>query len=238
MFSWDKSLTQIDVVVSQVVHLFRSMRDVQIALPGAPVQQATAFLCQYEQGGGVETVAAFHLLKTNQLAFYCSDPRRVGADKAENMLDQGLNFVESMGFLLSDMDIHLLDEGDREMLWDSLPLRSGTSQVVDEETAPVTAPPPAKPVAEQPVAAVAKSAEKKPDLVAEPKQEAAVKAVKPAEPADQSMDDGVDDLLAAVESMRAKRPGLRVRKKIPSAEEIDKRRVELRENLGRILSSL
>ena len=50
--------------------------------------------------------------------------------------------------------------------------------------------------------------------------------------------ENVDDLLAAVESMRAKRPGLRARKLAPSAEEIDRRRLQLRETVGRILASL
>ncbi len=50
--------------------------------------------------------------------------------------------------------------------------------------------------------------------------------------------ENVDDLLAAVEAMRAKRPGLRARKLPPSAEEMDRRRQQLCETVGRILVSL
>jgi hypothetical protein len=50
--------------------------------------------------------------------------------------------------------------------------------------------------------------------------------------------ENVDDLLAAVEAMRAKRPGLRARKLAPSAEEMNRRRLQLRETVGRILASL
>jgi hypothetical protein len=48
----------------------------------------------------------------------------------------------------------------------------------------------------------------------------------------------VDDLLAAVEELRTRRPGVRARKKPPSPEELKRRRQELRENLGHILASL
>ena len=108
MFTWDKSLQVLDITANQVLNLFRSMRDVQMALPGLPSQQASAYLCQYQLEKGVATVAAFHMQKSNQLAFYCSDPKLVGLQQADGMFDQALNFVESMGFLLADLDIHLL----------------------------------------------------------------------------------------------------------------------------------
>ena len=40
MFQWDKSINAINIPASKIVHLFRSMREVQLALPGFPAQQA------------------------------------------------------------------------------------------------------------------------------------------------------------------------------------------------------
>ena len=65
----------------------------------------------------------------------------------------------------------------------------------------------------------------------------------PAQPAQETKpdvedSDNVDDLLAAVEAMRAKRPGLRARKMAPSPEEMDRRKQQLRETVGRIWASL
>jgi hypothetical protein len=48
----------------------------------------------------------------------------------------------------------------------------------------------------------------------------------------------VDDLLAAVEALRTRRAGPRLRRKPPSREELRRRRQELAANLGRILASL
>ena len=91
MFQWDKSINAINIPASKVVHLFRSMREVQLALPGVSAQEASAFLCQYQTDGGVETAAVFHLHKSRLLAFYYNDPRVVAEKKTDSMLDQCLN---------------------------------------------------------------------------------------------------------------------------------------------------
>jgi hypothetical protein len=247
MFQWDKSINSINVPASQVVHLFRSMREVQLALPGVSAQQASAFLCQYKTEGGVGTVAVFHLHKSHVLAFYCSDPRVVPEQKIDSLLDQGLNFVESMGFLLTDQDIHLLDEADQEMLWASLPLKAGLPEKEAEPavTAPVgkKAEKPAAKVAKPLVKAVPEARKRSPEITKGKEGKPEAKAVEPEEvitktESESVAADNVDDLLAAVEAMRAKRPGLRARKLPPSTEEMARRRLQLRETVGRILASL
>ena len=73
------------------------------------------------------------------------------------------------------------------------------------------------------------------------KQSPAVEPVRESEskaPEEDVPAENVDDLLAAVEAMRAKRPGLRARTAAPSAEEMDRRKEQLRETVGRILASL
>jgi len=249
MFLRDEAIDGIDVSAAKVVHLFRSMREVQLALPGVSAQQASAYLCQYKQPDGIATVAVFHLHKSGMLAFYFSDPRVIPEQKMDNMLDQGLNFVESMGFLLTDQDIHLLDQADRQMLWESLPLKVGlVAEEAPLEPAPVKQP--RVKAAEKPAARVAApgptSAKKKPSVETTASSKPAANpspAVKPAResepkgPADEAAEN-VDDLLAAVEAMRAKRPGLRARKTAPLAEEMNQRKEQLRETVGRILASL
>ena len=125
MFRWEKTIQTLNIPVSKVLRLFRSMRDVQLALPGLPPQEASAFLCQYLTRRGVGTAAIFLLHKSGQFAFYVDDPRQVTVEQAAEVFDQAQVFVESMGFLLTDLDIQLLDEADRELLWSSLPLQQG-----------------------------------------------------------------------------------------------------------------
>lgn len=239
MFQWDKSINAINVSASKVVHLFRSMREVQLALPGVSAQQASAYLCQYQVEGGVSTVAVFHLHKNEILSFYFSDPLVVPEQKTDSMLDQGLNFVESMGFLMTDQDIHLLDVADQEMLWASLPIKAGI--LCEEEPAPTEAPvrqKQEKPAAKVETTKVETTAVEEKKSVAAAASSGTVKKEAPVVVPDPEPADNVDDLLAAVEAMRAKRPGLRARKSAPSAEEMERRRLQLRETVGRILASL
>jgi len=250
MFQWDKSIKILDVPVGKVVHLFRSMRDVQLALPGLPAQEASAYLCQYQTAQGAGTAAVFHLHKSCQLAFYVNTPREVALAKAEAMLDQALTFVESMGFLLTDLDIHLLTDADREMLWASLPLQHGVTTpekspppkprpaapappLPKAAALPATPQPPAAPAAVVTAPGMAVAEEAPAAAASEPRPSAELPAV-----ADKSEPTEVDELLAAVEGLRARRPGVRPRKRPPSPEELHRRRRELRENLGRILASL
>ncbi len=51
----------------------------------------------------------------------------IPAEQADRGLDQALMFVESIGFLMNDLDIQILSATDRALLWDSLPLRKGSS---------------------------------------------------------------------------------------------------------------
>lgn len=247
MFQWDKSMTNVSAPAGKVVNLFRSMRDVQMALPGVPAQLATAFLCQYQEAAGVATIAVFHLHKSRMLAFYCSDPRVVPAAKSDGMLDQGLNFVESMGFLLTDQDFQLLDPPDQEMLWNALPLVTG----LDEGEAPAAAAgsgrnessrPGSRRVEGdgEPVAPKESSTPAAPagnDAAPQPEGPAAGKT-SPAAAAKPDPAQEVDDLLAAVDALRNRRSGLRTRRAPPSAPELARRRSDLCHAVGRILASL
>ena len=53
-----------------------------------------------------------------------------------------------------------------------------------------------------------------------------------------AISENVDDLLAVVEAMRAKSTSLRARMTVPSAEEMQLRKEQLRETVGRILATL
>ncbi len=247
MFEWDKSIRTIDVPAGRVVQLFRSMRDVQLALPGLPAQEASAYLCQHQVAQKVATTVAFHLLKSGQLAFYAAGPREVPADKAARMLDQALSFIESMGFLMTDLDIQLLDAADRDMLWSALPLQSGLAVGGDRPAPAVAKKGGRAPAATaEPAPAVPLQAESAPEPAGVPASSPAPSAPAPpsidAAPSAAALVDeepcSVDDLLAAVEALRTQRTGPRLRRRPPGREEVQRRRRALTANLGRILASL
>lgn len=236
MFILDNSLGKLGLPSAQVLKLYRSMRDVQLALPGQPSQEASAYLCQFRTDEAVATVAAFHLERSRKLAFYRSDPQEVDARKASAMLEKGLDFVESMGFLLTDTDIDLMEESDRDMLWTSLPIFNGSGN--DAEDPPAEKKENLNVSQKKPIDASVAAKNLIPTSK-EPADAGNPKAVTPSDASPNSDQGAVDELLAAVASLRTGRsePSRRVRKE-PSPEELRQRSQHLKENLGRILASL
>jgi hypothetical protein len=254
MFQWDKSISKLEVTAGDVIHLFRSVSDVQLALPGLPAQPATAYLCQYRAAGRVMTVAVLHLVSIDRLAFYRDTLGGVTPDQSPAMLDQALNFIESMGFLMTDLDYQLHADLEREALWAVLPLQQGV------RGEPGGSPRPATVAAATPQLTTGRLAGRAvvPAPLAKP---AAVKAPhlavaeRPALPGFgcESAPTGLepfgintakaaarygDDLRVAVEAPPAGLGKPRANQPPPDPDELRRRRRELGKLLGRILASL
>ncbi len=125
MFRWHKELTRLDVPAQRVLRLERSLSDVQVALPGLPAQDATAYLCGFVAGQGIRVAVALHLQQSGRLAFYLNDDGEIPRREAARVLNQALDFAESMGFMFGDLDIHLRSPEERLALWRALPLQGG-----------------------------------------------------------------------------------------------------------------
>jgi len=238
MFQWDKSISKLAVTAGDVIHLFRSVSDVQLALPGLPAQPATAYLCQYRAAGGVAIAVVLHLVSSDRLAFYRDSHGAVAFDQAPAMLDQALNFVESMGFLMTDLDYQLHADLERTALWLALPLQQG----VREQTG-----------GSQPVAVALTTSQRtagRAVVPTPPTRPATLKAppAPPLQPFPAAVDPfgkatpaaarQGDALLAAVEALRADPGNPRPEPPPPGPDELRRRRRELGKTLGRILASL
>lgn len=125
MFVRQKDLERLDVSSQRILRLQRSLNDVQLALPEFPPQAATAYLCAVGTGAGVRVVAALHLHASRRLVFYLDNAGAVPREKAGSLFSGGTQFVESMGFMLGELDFQHLTPEDRSALWDSLPLKTG-----------------------------------------------------------------------------------------------------------------
>jgi hypothetical protein len=128
MFKWRKEMDRLDIPAANVRQLHRSLSDIQVAFPGLPSQQATAYLCLFaaEEGFGVAIV--FHLHASHRLAFYFHDQKKIREQDVDRILDEGIHFAESMGFMLGDLDFQLQGSEEQAALWDSLPLKRGVAE--------------------------------------------------------------------------------------------------------------
>jgi hypothetical protein len=230
MFRWHKEIERLDIPASQVLHLERSLSAVQVALPGLPSQEATAYLCAFAAGKGLQVALVLHLHTSQCLAFYLHERAEAPMQEAGRLIEEGALFAESLGFMLSDMDYRKLGIKKRDVLWDSLPLKAGVeppAPVVAAATFVTTAGPPVAVCAPQP----AELADVEPPL---PADEVVVELAEEAPSSPSALVEMMPDALSG--SGTTMRVG--ARKWPPGAGELTARRQKLLESLGRFLASL
>ncbi len=133
MFVLQKQLSVMNLPSSRVAKIYRSGTDVQLALPDLPTQMASAYLVMLQGAGKVQVLVGLYLAESCRSIFYLSDVGEVAADQADQELEAGLDFAESMGFVLDDIEFDRLPEDEQEAYWKGLPIcRRQTRQ-----TAPV-----------------------------------------------------------------------------------------------------
>jgi hypothetical protein len=111
--------------VENIVALYRSANDMQVALPGHTSQRASGFLCSYKKGDRLEVVAAFHLQEENILGFYTWDKGSVSSPEVRAVVEEGLGFFEAMGFMMGDLELASFSLEDSRVQWESFPLKKG-----------------------------------------------------------------------------------------------------------------
>lgn len=137
MFELNEKLNRLDISAPKVLRLHRSLGDVQIALPGQHSQMATAYICAFSAGKGARVAIGLHLKDDFKVIYYLNADGEVSSANAGPVLNQAINFCETLGFMMNDTDIHKLDTDGKTSLWESIPLK----------TPPVKPKPPAKPKA-------------------------------------------------------------------------------------------
>jgi hypothetical protein len=125
MFALEPERTCLDVAVGQVVRLLRSSNPVQVALSGFPGQRAGAFLCIVRAAAGLDVFVALELLDSRRLVFYRGEVQGAVVRDVDELVEEGLAFVEAMGFLMADLEMDGLSLPQREEFWDLLPLCTG-----------------------------------------------------------------------------------------------------------------
>jgi hypothetical protein len=256
MFRWHKEIKRLDIPAAQVFHLERSLSAVQVALPGLPAQEATAHLCVFSAGKGLRVTLVLHLHTSQCLAFYLHEGADAPQKEAGRLIEEGLDFAESLGFMLSDVDYRKLGKQQRVSMWDSLPLKNGvetSSAAVEGAFAAavenLSAAPFARPAKKTVAGEDSMYAPSPPAFFA---AEAAAKLPDETLPAPQAPEPAVGNLAqeatplpaAAAEAMRntptSRTPTMRasVPKQPPRAEELTVRRQKFLESLGRFLASL
>ncbi|PLY03141.1 MAG: hypothetical protein C0622_04785 [Desulfuromonas sp.] len=122
MFVQHKQLKTLNVPAEKVVHLHLADGGVQLAFAGYPPQFCRAYLVQVTDGQKALVVVAFYLMKSQESIFFVPKGGQVSVAQVAGVYDEGYTFVESMGFMLTESDFHLLSEQEKKKYWYALPI--------------------------------------------------------------------------------------------------------------------
>lgn len=129
MFIRDDSLKRLDIDVTDVVRLWRSANPVQVALEGHSGQRAGAYLCFFRSEQALKAIFALELYDSRCLVFFAPEQTDcIHETQMKTVADEGLLFAESMGFLMTDLEIQALGGEEQLQLWMPLSLKTGVPQ--------------------------------------------------------------------------------------------------------------
>ena len=138
MFVQHKQLQVLKVPAAKVARVNTSVASVQLALPGYPSQGAEAYLVALSGGNKVLILVGFYLTESKVSIFFVPQRGEAPVEEIEQIFEEGFVFAESMGFILSETDYHLLSSEDQQKLWQSLPIcrKAGATAANLSVTAP------------------------------------------------------------------------------------------------------
>ncbi|PLX89763.1 MAG: hypothetical protein C0619_10595 [Desulfuromonas sp.] len=216
MFVQQQNLSFLNLPATRLRRLFSSTVDEQVALPDYPAQMASVYLIGLASNNGIQVLLAFYLRDSRRSVFFVPPGGDVAFDQAEAVLQEGLEFAESMGFILADADIHQYNPEQLDSFWRGLPI---CRRYVTPEPHPVAKP-------ETPCVAAKATIEPPAEVRKEPSTE--VRKEAPAEVRKE-----------APAEVRKEAPAEMAKEvRIPPVVDLKERRKRCRESLGRFLASL
>ncbi len=123
MFRPDPSLTHWPASREQVVAVIESINQPQISIPGKPPQAAQAHILGLRQANGTfAIVVGLHLRQTGENVVYVHERPEIPIEAYREVEAEGLHFLESMGFMLDNVNFAKLAPEAQEQTLRRIPL--------------------------------------------------------------------------------------------------------------------
>jgi hypothetical protein len=123
VFQPEPSLTWVPAVREQVVAIVESINQPQVSIPGKSSQQVFGHLVGIRNGNGSFSIyVALHLPKSGENVVYVHDRRQLTVDEYRDVEVEGLQFLESMGFMLDNLNFRNLAADMQEKTIKRIPL--------------------------------------------------------------------------------------------------------------------
>jgi hypothetical protein len=125
VFKPDPSITWVPVVREQIVAVVESINQPQVSIPGKPSQQVFGHLVGIRNGNATFSIyVALHLPKSSENVVYVHDRRQLTVEEYRDVEIEGLQFLESMGFMLDNLNFRNLAADVQDQTVKRIPLFS------------------------------------------------------------------------------------------------------------------
>ncbi len=125
MFQPDPTIPFVPAGREQVVALIESINQPQVSIPGKPTQAVQGFLCGLRNRDNTFSIyVGLFLPKTGENVVYAHDRRHLGLEEYREVEIEGLQFLESMGFMLDNLNFRNLAPSLQEATLKRVPIFS------------------------------------------------------------------------------------------------------------------
>ncbi len=109
MFRPELSITHLPVTREQVVAVVESINQPQVSVPGKLPQTVFGHLCGVRNPNGTFSIyVGLHLAKSGENVIYVNDKAQLTVEEYRAVEVEGLHFLESMGFMLDNLNFRNL----------------------------------------------------------------------------------------------------------------------------------
>jgi len=122
MFSIDERFRGLPASREQILSLYQSINTPHLVIPGKQAGPAQAFVLGLRGSSGFAVFIYLYLAESVDCAVYVPDRRNASAEEYQQDEAEALGFVESMGFMMDNVNFRGLAQPQQEELLRTLPL--------------------------------------------------------------------------------------------------------------------
>jgi hypothetical protein len=123
MFTPEPSIHFVPATRDQVVAIVEGINQPQVSIPGKAPQGVTGHLVGLRNANGTFSLfVGLHLPKSGENVIYLDPRRQLSADGYRAVQDEGLAFLESMGFMLDNLNFRNLGAEQQDATLKRIPL--------------------------------------------------------------------------------------------------------------------
>lgn len=122
MFAIDEKIRGLPASREQVVALYQSINQPHLAIPGKQAGPAQAFIVGLRGAGGFAVFVYLFLMEVGDCAVYLSEHRNLTPEQYRDEEAEAMAFVESMGFMVDNMNFRGLPPAQQDEMLRTLPV--------------------------------------------------------------------------------------------------------------------